>query len=107
FSAGLKRRVSPSELNAAMASLQVLDCADALCRSLSAGQRRRVALCGVLLSGAQVWVLDEPFTNLDAASGVGISEMLARHLETGGLVLIAAHQGVSLRAGVVKRLELG
>ena len=33
---------------------------------LSAGQRRRVALAGVLLASAALWLLDEPTTNLDA-----------------------------------------
>ena len=36
-------------------------------RSLSAGQQRRVALARMLLSTAPLWMMDEPFTNLDKA----------------------------------------
>ena len=106
FSVGLKRNVSPEQIAAIFVELGVADCADLPCRVLSAGQRRRVALCRVLLSAARLWVLDEPFTNLDDASTAQISDTLARHLADGGLALIAAHQGLTLRSGNVKRLEL-
>jgi heme exporter protein A len=42
-------------------------CAHLDVRLLSAGQRRRAALARVLLSGASLWLLDEPQTNLDKA----------------------------------------
>lgn len=106
FSVGLKRRVSAQEIAAMLADLGVAECAQLPCRVLSAGQRRRVALCRVLLSEARLWVLDEPFTNLDAASTAHVSETLSRHLAQGGLALIAAHQGLSLGNGNVRRLEL-
>jgi len=106
FSVGLKRNVGPKQIAAILVELGVADCADLPCRVLSAGQRRRVALGRVLLSAARLWVLDEPFTNLDDASTAQISDTLARHLADGGLALIAAHQGLTLRSGNVKRLEL-
>ena len=106
FSVGLKRNVGPKQIAAILVELGVADCADLPCRVLSAGQRRRVALGRVLLSAARLWVLDEPFTNLDDASTAQISDTLARHLADGGLALIVAHQGLTLRSGNVKRLEL-
>ena len=106
FSVGLKRSVSAQQIAAILGDLGVADCAHLPCRVLSAGQRRRVALCRVLLSEARLWILDEPFTNLDASSTAHVSETLARHLAQGGLALIAAHQGLSLHNGNVSRLEL-
>ena len=38
-----------------------------LCRVLSAGQRRRVAIARLYLSRAPLWVLDEPLGAIDAA----------------------------------------
>jgi heme exporter protein A len=73
---------------------------------LSAGQRRRVSVCRVLLSQANFWVLDEPFTNLDAASTRHVSAALAKHLGAGGLAIVAAHQGLDLQGGTVTRLTL-
>jgi len=106
FSVGMKRSVADSALRAMLGELGVADCADLPCRVLSAGQRRRVSLCRVLLSQANLWVLDEPFTNLDAASTQRVSEALAAHLHTGGLAIVAAHQGLNLDGGVVTRLGL-
>lgn len=106
FSVGLKRSVSEQQIATMLADLGVADCAQLPCRVLSAGQRRRVALCRVLLSDARLWVLDEPFTNLDASSTAHVSEKLTRHLAHGGLALIAAHQSLSLDNGSVARLEL-
>jgi heme exporter protein A len=106
FCVGMRRAVSDRELRAMLEDLQIEQCADLPCRVLSAGQRRRVALARVLLSRCALWVLDEPFTNLDAASSDLVAHALSQHLERGGLALIAAHQGLNLRGGAVTRLGL-
>ena len=106
FSVGLKRQIAEADVRAVLADLGVEGCAHLPCRVLSAGQRRRVALCRVLLSDARFWVLDEPFTNLDTASSAHVAESLAQHLHRGGLALIAAHQGLNLPERAVRRLEL-
>ncbi|HZF27259.1 MAG TPA: cytochrome c biogenesis heme-transporting ATPase CcmA [Steroidobacteraceae bacterium] len=106
YSVGLRRSLSDAEIHAVLANLGVSDCARLPARVLSAGQRRRVALCRVLLSRARFWVLDEPFTNLDASSSEQISGALASHLNDGGLALVAAHQGLELRSGRISKLAL-
>ena len=106
FSVGMRRELAADEIRAMLGELGVADCADLPSRVLSAGQRRRVALCRVLLSRARLWILDEPFTNLDSVSSEQISNALASHLDTGGLALIAAHQGLQVRSGTVRQLGL-
>ena len=106
FSVGMRRELAADEIRAMLGDLGVADCADLPSRVLSAGQRRRVALCRVLLSRARLWILDEPFTNLDGVSSEQISSALASHLDTGGLALIAAHQGLQVRSGTVRQLGL-
>lgn len=106
FDIGLRHRVDEQHLSSTLHAFGVEDCADLPCRVLSAGQRRRVALSRVLLTGARLWILDEPFTNLDTASSERIAEALSAHLQRGGLALVAAHQGLVLSAGRVETLEL-
>jgi heme exporter protein A len=65
-------------------------------RSYSAGQQKRVALARLSLWGAQLWLLDEPAANLDAAGQAVLAEFLTRHLATGGAALIATHQALQL-----------
>jgi heme exporter protein A len=61
-------------------------------RYLSAGQRRRVALAMLKLSGAKLWLLDEPTTNLDSEGRALLVDWTRRHLADGGLAVVATHQ---------------
>lgn len=61
-------------------------------RSLSAGQQRRVALARMLLARANLWMMDEPFTNLDRAGQELVVTLMREHLERGGLGIVASHQ---------------
>jgi heme exporter protein A len=105
FAVGLKRRVTTDELRGALAQTGVAGCADLPARVLSAGQRRRVAMARVLAMRATVWLLDEPYTNLDAAGSELISELLQAHVAGGGLALVVAHQELRVNCNI-RRLEL-
>ena len=105
FAVGLKRRISADELRAALARTGVAACADLPARVLSAGQRRRVAMARVLAMSATLWLLDEPFTNLDSAGSELISELLQTHLAGGGVALVVAHHELKVRC-TVRSLEL-
>ncbi len=74
-------------------------------RSLSAGQQRRVALARMLLADVPLWLLDEPFTNLDREGRALVMELAEEHLDRGGLCVMAAHQDVEINAPV-KRIRL-
>ncbi len=63
-------------------------------RLLSAGQQRRVALARLLLSATPLWLVDEPFTNLDREGRALVLELVDEHLDAGGLCIMAAHQDV-------------
>jgi heme exporter protein A len=106
FAVGLKRRVADAQLQAALFEAGVAACAELPARVLSAGQRRRVALARVLAVQAALWLLDEPYTNLDASGAELLSRLLERHVDGGGSALIVAHQTLVLDRPV-RRLELG
>ncbi len=82
-------------------------CADLDVRLLSAGQKRRAALARVLLSGAGLWLLDEPQTNLDKAGRQLLERAVQAHIGGGGTVVVAAHQALDLGSASVSRLTLG
>ena len=71
-------------------------------RSLSAGQQRRVALARLLLADVPLWMLDEPFTNLDREGRQLVMELVDEHLAAGGLCVMAAHQDVEINAPTTK-----
>ncbi len=61
-------------------------------RMLSTGQRKRAALARLLLTGAPLWLLDEPANGLDADGVAMLAGLIATHRATGGAVLMASHQ---------------
>lgn len=69
-------------------------------RSLSAGQQRRVALARMLLADVPLWLMDEPFTNLDREGRKLVVELVEEHLANGGMCVMAAHQDVDIKATI-------
>ncbi len=88
----------------ALAQMNLLDLRDRQAANLSAGQKRRLGLARLLVTGRPVWVLDEPTVSLDTASVVLFGDVVRGHLARGGSVLIATHIDLGLEAEV---LELG
>ena len=66
-------------------------------RQLSQGQRRRAALARLAVSWqAPLWLLDEPFTALDAAAAELTRTLLGEHAQRGGSVVYSTHQDAGL-----------
>ncbi len=106
FATGLRRPLEAGETRAALERVGIARCADLPARALSAGQRRRLAMARVLLAATPLWLLDEPFTNLDAEGTALLSGLVARHLDGGGMLMLAAHQVPDIPGHAVRRLEL-
>ncbi len=105
FATQLRRRCAADEVREALAQVGMAD-TDRPTRALSAGQRRRVAMARVLLAKAPVWLLDEPWTHLDA-SGVRLcQDLIEAHAAHGGLVVLSAHYGVDFKSTRLRRLGL-
>jgi heme exporter protein A len=107
FAIGIRRRVTAAEIDAALERTGASSFADRAVRLLSAGQRRRVALAGVLLANAVLWLLDEPTTNLDADGQQLVAELIEGQLRAAGLVVAAVHHALPLPERLVVPLELG
>jgi len=82
--------------------LNIFDLKDLPIRSMSAGQQRRVALARLLLFDAPIWLLDEPFTNLDDEGQNIVLDLINSHLSSGGICVIAAHQEFNINASKIK-----
>lgn len=106
FLAGLRQSLTDADIDAALDRVGILSRGDLAARSLSAGQKRRLALARLLLAGASLWILDEPVTNLDTAGIRLVEELITEHVAQGGLALSAAHQRLLDEAPFLRRLEL-
>jgi heme exporter protein A len=106
YSVGIRRRVTAEEIDGALTRTGAAEFADRQVRTLSAGQRRRIALAGVLLANATLWLLDEPTTNLDADGQRLVAELAAEHLARRGLIVAAVHHSLPLPPDQVVDIEL-
>ena len=95
----------PARLKEALDSVGIAGLADLPGRFLSQGQRRRVALARLRVSGARLWLLDEPTLGLDADALVRLTDLIDTHRSQGGVVIAATHGGLDL--GAHATLELG
>lgn len=68
---------------------------------LSAGQKRRLGLARLLVSGRAIWALDEPTVSLDSAAVQMFAHAIAAHLAKGGSALIATHVDLGLQAATL------
>lgn len=67
-------------------------------QNLSAGQKRRLALARLLVTGRPIWVLDEPTVSLDRESVAMFGAAITAHLATGGCALMATHIDLGIEA---------
>jgi heme exporter protein A len=103
---GVRRRVNADALDTALARVGIRQWGDQLVRTLSAGQRRRVALAGLVLLVVPLWLLDEPTTNLDAEGQQLVGSLIGEQLARGGMVVAAVHHSLPAAVRAVSRLEL-
>jgi heme exporter protein A len=94
------------ELDAALDRVALTERADLAARVLSQGQRRRVGLARLALSRRRLWILDEPVTALDAAGAGLLAELVAAHLDRGGLAVASTHAPLALPPGRARALSL-
>jgi heme exporter protein A len=89
------------ETAAAVAAMNLGDLVGRPAQNLSAGQKRRLGLARLLVTGRPIWVLDEPTVSLDTASVALFVAALRAHLAGGGAALIATHIALGLDEAAV------
>ena len=75
-------------------------------RMLSQGQKRRVVLARLWLQHLPLWVLDEPFTALDAAAIDLLKQKIESFASAGGMVIMTSHQDFTLNVPQFTQLKL-
>jgi heme exporter protein A len=80
----------------ALAAMQLTPLQSRPAATLSAGQKRRLGLARLLVTGRPIWLLDEPTVSLDTTSTALFAAMITAHLGQGGSALIASHIDLGL-----------
>ncbi len=80
----------------ALVAMNLEALADRRAAHLSAGQKRRLGLARLLVTGRRVWLLDEPTVSLDVASVALFAGVVRAHLAAGGSAVMATHIDLGL-----------
>lgn len=75
-------------------------------RRLSAGQKKRAALARLMLLPGALWLLDEPYANLDRIGIAQVNDLLQRHTADGGAAMVTSHGTVSFHGGEPRRIRM-
>jgi len=90
--AALSRPVAEIEL--ALERVGLAGRATTIARSLSAGQRRRMALAWLLIRRPEMWLLDEPYASLDSEGRQFLNALLAEVVAAGASVVVSSHDSL-------------
>lgn len=101
---GRRHRQTPAS---AMANVGLPGFEDTAVRQLSAGQKKRLGLARLWLSPAPLWLLDEPYANLDLDGINLVNRMVQAHLRSHGAALITTHGAYAAPPVRTRMLELG
>jgi len=92
-----KQKMDQGRLRHALKAAQLENKRHCIVRMLSAGERQRLALSLLMCVDARLWLLDEPYTALDAQGRHWLSALISAHIDQGNSVIISSHQdGVGL-----------
>jgi heme exporter protein A len=106
FAIGLHGHRERSDIDEALARVGLAGYEDEPVRKLSAGQKKRVALARLLLIPAALWLLDEPYANLDRTGIELVNGLLEAHIAHGGAALVTSHGAVQFHGGEPQRIRL-
>ncbi|MDE1898109.1 MAG: heme ABC exporter ATP-binding protein CcmA [Xanthomonadaceae bacterium] len=104
--AGLYGRRERCGLDDTLVEVGLEGYADVPVRQLSAGQKKRAALARLRLLPSRLWLLDEPFANLDRAGIALVNRLLDVQVASGGAALVTTHGAVSFRDQATRRIAL-
>jgi heme exporter protein A len=93
-------------LSSTLAKLGLGGFEDTPTRQLSAGQSKRLALSRILISQMPIWLLDEPYANLDLNGIALVNSLIKEHIEQQGAVLMTSHGAYAAPAVPCTTLQL-
>ncbi|MFD0909049.1 heme ABC exporter ATP-binding protein CcmA [Ruegeria arenilitoris] len=89
------------DIQPALEAFALNELADRHAGNLSAGQKRRLGLARMLVTGRPIWMLDEPTVSLDKTAVAMFADAVRAHLGQGGSALIATHIDLGLDGEVL------
>lgn len=106
FSAQLRGLAEDADLQRLIAECGLAGYEDTVAGKLSAGQNKRLSLARLKAQGSRLWLMDEPYANLDLAGIAWVNALIQAHVAGGGGVLISSHGAYAAPDVPVRTLEI-
>lgn len=92
MNSGLSKKEADAQVNKALAETGLESRADYPSRSLSGGEKRRLAIAGVLAMDAAIIIFDEPYANIDYPGAVQVNRQIQKLRADGKTIVILTHE---------------
>lgn len=86
------REVTRAELEGKLEAVGLLSARDQLVRTFSSGMKKRLGVARLLLSDADLWLLDEPYAALDESGKRLVDDLLLSARRQGRTVVLTSHE---------------
>ena len=84
-------KISDSQINSVLKQLDLIDYSDIQSAYLSEGQKRKINIASIMLSTANLYLLDEPFNNLDRKTTDLLQEIFDMKINEGAKIIFSSH----------------
>jgi heme exporter protein A len=106
MAAGLHGCRAGADATAVLAGIGLRGYEDEPVRRLSAGQKKRAALARLVLLPATLWLLDEPYANLDHIGIALMNGLLETHIRAGGAAMVSSHGAVAFHGSEPQHIRM-
>ena len=84
-------KISHSHINSVLEQLDLIHYSDIQSVYLSEGQKRKINIASFMLSTANLYLLDEPFNNLDRKTTIFLQEIFDMKINAGAKIIFSSH----------------
>ena len=84
-----------TKIDRALEIYQMMHCKNILVKNLSHGQQKKVSLMKTIIADAKVWILDEPYSALDAESIKIFDMTIENYIKQEGSVVVTNHKKIT------------
>ena len=83
--------ISKKTIESLLESLEIEIYKNIMVKYLSLGEVRKLELCRLVIEQRKLWILDEPYLNLDKSITNLLNETIKRHSNNGGITIFSSH----------------
>ena len=89
-------KIDDTQIQKLLKTLNLINIINYKVSSLSLGEKKKLEIMRLIIEEKKIWLLDEPFTNLDSESIQVLSQTFEDHSDKGGCVLFSSHQDAEI-----------